>query len=287
MDEETQRLTDMHTGLCIHETWCRDKQAFLLSKGYMLPRRHLYPGWHPSRLEDGDRPYECEDGVSTHVVNARRMSDGRWVSLKRVSTGGLEPTIAIMLSSEPLSQDPWNHSVPVLDLITDNENPTISYLVMPALLRPDFEYVADVVDFVDQILEGLVFLHDAGVAHGDCTMANLMMDATDSKKKKYHLLPTQGRSRYHFLGYTTSSYFPPGKAPGLVVGTRGRDPEVPELSDSDPYDPFAVDIFIIGNLLRKEFVEHYTNLDFLKPLSSLATRSKPASRPSAVELLNI
>ena len=40
-----------------------------------------------------------------------------------------------------------------------------------------------------------------------------------------------------------------------VVGEDGRDQEVPELSDDIPYDPFKVDIFIIGNLFRRMFYD--------------------------------
>jgi hypothetical protein len=38
----------------------------------------------------------------------------------------------------------------------------------------------------------------------------------------------------------------------LVLGVAGRDQDVPELSNNVPYDPFKVDIFTIGNVLRGE-----------------------------------
>lgn len=44
----------------------------------------------------------------------------------------------------------------MLDVIQDDEDPSISYLVMPFLRLmndPPFEHVEEVVDFVDQILE--------------------------------------------------------------------------------------------------------------------------------------
>ena len=58
--------------------------------------------------------------------------------------------------------------------------------------------------------------------------------------------------KYYFVDYGISSYFQPGSLRELVVGTAGRDQDVPELSDNVPYDPFKVDIFTIGNVLRGE-----------------------------------
>jgi hypothetical protein len=58
--------------------------------------------------------------------------------------------------------------------------------------------------------------------------------------------------KYYYVDYGISSYFPPGSQRELVVGTAGRDRDVPELSKTVPYDPFKVDIFTIGNVLRGE-----------------------------------
>jgi hypothetical protein len=49
-----------------------------------------------------------------------------------------------------------------------------------------------------------------------------------------------------FVDHGISSSFPPGSQAWVVVGTEGRDQDVPELSDDVPYDPFKVDISTIG-----------------------------------------
>jgi hypothetical protein len=59
--------------------------------------------------------------------------------------------------------------------------------------------------------------------------------------------------KYYYVDYGISSYFPPGSRRELVLGIAGRDQDVPELSNNVPYDPFKVDIFTIGNVLRGEF----------------------------------
>jgi hypothetical protein len=58
--------------------------------------------------------------------------------------------------------------------------------------------------------------------------------------------------KYYFVDYGISSYFPAGSQRELVLGIAGRDQNVPELSKNVPYDPFKVDIFTIGNVLRSE-----------------------------------
>ena len=61
--------------------------------------------------------------------------------------------------------------------------------------------------------------------------------------------------KYYYIDFGISSYIPRDSKDKLVVGTLGRDQDVPELSSSVPYDPFKVDIFILGNVFRNEFRE--------------------------------
>ena len=94
--------------------------------------------------------------VYPHVIDATRISDGKLVTIKCLLTDGLEIRIALMLGTPPLSEDPINHSVPILDTFEDLTNPNVSYIVMP-LLRdfddPPFESVEDVFEFGEQLLE--------------------------------------------------------------------------------------------------------------------------------------
>lgn len=65
-------------------------------------------------------------------------------------------------------------------------------------------------------------------------------------------LPRTGAAiRYYFVDFGISTLFPPDQQARLVVGDEGHDQDVPELSSTVPYDPFKVDVFIIGNLFRK------------------------------------
>ncbi|OCH90635.1 hypothetical protein OBBRIDRAFT_819196 [Obba rivulosa] len=290
------------TLLSDEECW-RDRFELLRSRGYML-RTRLRPGWIPSWRLSGEDPDRCEDGVVSpgrkHLIDARRVSDESLVYIKRVKTGDLESKIATYLSSEGLSGDPRNHCVPILEMFEDPDDPAISYMVMPFLRpidEPQFELISEVLDFVDQIIEGLVFLHDHGVAHRDCAPKNLMMAADAMYPLGFHpimyrCLP-DGESvapylprykvgvKYYYIDFGISVYIPPDKHPKLVTGFLGRDREVPELSATVPYDPFKVDVFIIGNVLRKQFYEIFSNLSFFQPLIQHMTQADPTNRPTA------
>ncbi|EPT00389.1 hypothetical protein FOMPIDRAFT_1049710 [Fomitopsis schrenkii] len=286
-------------------SWTR-RQPFLQSRGYMLRPRYR-PGWVPSWRITGARPIDCEDSnvhVYPHVIDATRISDGKLVTIKCVTTGCLEMRIAMMLGMPPLSEDPTNHCVSLLDVFEDAANTNVSYIVMPFLRdfdNPPFECVEDVLDFGEQLLEGLAFLHKNGVAHRDCASPNIMMDGNPLFPQGFHpiydtSLPDghglswpMSRShfpvQYYYIDFSISVYIPPDVGPKLAVGVFGRDQDPPELSDVVPYDPFKLDVFILGNVFRKEFYDKYNNVGFLRPIAELMTRSDPDRRPDAAEAL--
>ena len=121
-------------------------------------------------------------------------------------------------------------------------------------------------------------MHEQGVAHRDCSMANILMDAErmyprgfhpihdmflpDAEIWAWHYSRLQVGVRYYFVDYGISSYFPPGQPRSLVSGDLGRDQDVPELSRTQPYDPFPVDIFTIGHVFRDELYEVRVRLSF-------------------------
>ncbi|KAI9438640.1 kinase-like domain-containing protein [Lactarius indigo] len=298
------RLGGPYQSLSPDEITWRDLQPFLESKGYML-RPRLRPGWSPSWLMTGTYWRRAEDSAPLphrpSLVDATRVADGKLVYIKRVQTNDQESRIAVMLSSY---EDPTNHSVPILDTFADDADGSISYIVMPFLRlvdEPPFYAIDEILDFADQLLEGLVFMHSKGVAHRDCSPKNIMMDATNMYPRGFHPVrsrylpdlsayaPVIPRSdvgvKYYFVDYGISSYFSPGSQARLVLGLDGRDQDVPELSDEVPYDPFKVDIFTIGNVFRQTFCDRYSNCGFFTPLVELMMQSDPADRPSAAQAL--
>ena len=68
-----------------------------------------------------------------------------------------------------------------------------------------------------------------------------------------------GGVKYYFIDFGISVHLPGDLRSKLVTGIDGRDRDPPELSDTQPYDPFKLDIFIIGNMFRREFREVSTS----------------------------
>ncbi|KAI0693498.1 kinase-like domain-containing protein [Cytidiella melzeri] len=285
------------------------KSDFLYSKGYLLRPRYL-DGWVPSWEKTGQRPQQCEDfhnlPLRPNLIDATRRSDGKLVYIKRVHTDSKELRIASSFSKQPLKDHPANHCVPVVDSFEDDDNPSISYLVMPFLRYtddPPFELVDDVLDVVDQLVEGIAFMHAEGVAHRDCAYKNLMMDGASLYPKGFHpvlsnFLPdarTKAKPyarftapqpvKYYFVDFGISESFAVDQTSRLVVGTDGLDADVPELSDSKPYDPFKVDIFILGNFFKQQIFNRYANVEFLASFVESMTALDPESRPDAAVVL--
>ena len=59
--------------------------------------------------------------------------------------------------------------------------------------------------------------------------------------------------KYYYVDFGISVHMKANET--TATGVLGRDREPPELSSDAPYDPFKLDIFIIGNVLRREFCD--------------------------------
>ena len=59
---------------------------------------------------------------------------------------------------------------------------------------------------------------------------------------------------YYFIDFGIAVRIPFGMDSKTTLGILGLDQDVPELSDTVPYDPFKVDIFILGNLFQNQFL---------------------------------
>jgi len=66
---------------------------------------------------------------------------------------------------------------------------------------------------------------------------------------------TIGGAKYYYADFGISVYIPEAVSPKLVTGILGRDRDPPESLRKRPYDPFKLDIFIIGNMFRQEFYQ--------------------------------
>ncbi|OCB92195.1 hypothetical protein A7U60_g417 [Sanghuangporus baumii] len=280
------------------EIWWRDRYSLFESRGYRL-RDRLRPGWVPSWKSNPKRhPEDHEDTASSHhplITHAARVSDGSNVIIKKIKRNNEEKSITVYLSS---LKDQKNHCVPIVDSFPDEADDDIEFLVMPLLRRfnsPSFRTVNEVIDFVKQTLERVAFIHSKNIAHRDCSDLNIMLDGTSmfpegfhpvrqimdrssTKLAKYRSRCNSPGVKYYFTDFGLSSRFDDMDSEHLVTGRRCQV-YVPELSDTIPYDPFAVDL--LGDVYKKNFVEKYSNAQFLKPLAESMTQMVPSERPKA------
>ncbi|KAI0037932.1 hypothetical protein FA95DRAFT_1506309 [Auriscalpium vulgare] len=293
------------------ELWWTKHRDWLATCGYTLRPRYQ-ADWTPSFTPDQDQD-DFEDGVSIYkpVLDATRIVNGveQFVILKRVPPrdGKEEVETFELLTSEPLASDPRNHTSPLLEVLQVPDEPEHRLLVMP-LLRlhddPKFETFGEAIAFFTQIFEGIQFMHEHHIAHRDCTHHNIMLDPTGMYSTPFHPIEqhmrrdwkgkakprrtrTQLRPRYLFIDFGLSrAYSPTDGDPPMDLPVRGGDKTVPEhVNYDDPCDPFAVDVYYLGNLIRTHFMMKYHGFSFMLPLVQDMVARDPSKRPKMDEVV--
>jgi len=121
------------------------------------------------------------------------------------------------------------------------------------------------------------------LSSSDCVRANLMMDADAMYPEGFHPIRTMYKAdysgyataiprstagvKYYFIDFGISVHIPEDVSPKLVTGRLGRDQTPPELSKStknQSYDPFKLDVYILGNMFKRELTD--VRISFSSPL---------------------
>ncbi|KAJ7767273.1 hypothetical protein B0H16DRAFT_1789366 [Mycena metata] len=293
-------------------------QPFLEEQGYMLRPRYK-PGWIAACISaKGEDTSRFEDSIPVWgaVLNAKRMSDGADVVLKIVQTTSMEVSIATFLTNCPGAE---KHTLPCLDLVPMPGDPHKSFMVSPRMrsctsLFPSIVTARDFHEFLRQMLEGLVFLHDNNIAHGGIDERHMVLDAsrlipggfhfanpstsdgithllqyTGNQSAPHYKTRTEaGPMKYYFIGFGGSIQFPSRDARELVTGVcRGyRRDLIPETSDTVPYDPFKVDVWSVADVVVGT-LKCYSGLDYLVPFVRKLRHRDPARRPDALNALKL
>ncbi|KAJ7028523.1 kinase-like domain-containing protein [Mycena alexandri] len=308
------------------EIFWRNLQPWLQQSGYTL-RPRFRRGWIPSWKIPGSDAHllVAEDSwglLRGQIMDAVRDADGLQVALKRVSKSKhpFEEGIHRFLSApgSEISQDPTNHCVPLLDVLQPPNDADLQILVMELLRKcdsPPFDTVGEVVDFFNQIFEGLQFMHKHLVAHRDCSSNNIMMtsrgmypdgfhpqyqtSSLDMKKSVTHSMTrTQRPPKYYFIDFGISVRLN-AEERRSALPIVGADQTVPEYQNDghvDPQDPFATDIYFLGNLIREEFLDGQSDpryqispgrvgFEFMRSLVTDMVNVDPTKRPTIDEVV--
>ncbi|KAI0794636.1 hypothetical protein C8Q74DRAFT_1366062 [Fomes fomentarius] len=137
--------------------------------------------------------------------------------------------------------------------------------------NPPFGTIGEALDFIDQ-----------SVRHHPVRLHYAPNNAHNASS----LLRIDNPVRYYYIDFGISYRFKEGSKP-MLLGRKGRNQQVPELSATVPYDAFEVDVYALGDVFAKEFVEvdKYYGLEKLQPLVDAMKRPNPPERVSAKDAL--
>lgn len=177
-----------------------------------------------------------------------------------------------LLNSEDL-EHPDNPSPPLYAVLSVPDDESLQILVMPFLRRfdsPPFETIGEVMEFCRQALYGLRFLHNNNIAHRFSTQfyrvqtrcsytsyrdphsQNIMLDPLNMYPKGFYT------GFAPFADHNAAFTFEHPDTPGSlkIPYIRGGDRDIPETLTKQQYaDPFASDVWWVGNLIKRELID--------------------------------
>ncbi|THU75945.1 hypothetical protein K435DRAFT_824664 [Dendrothele bispora CBS 962.96] len=297
------------------EFFWRDHASWLEEKGYRLRPRYR-PGWEPSWTSKTDDRFLFEDGYvakeTAHLMDALRVSDGLMVMIKKVKVSDpANPTREMRMNRLLCSglfsiDDPQNHCVPVYEILQVPESSEEYLFVIPFLEAwwPNWD-------------EGVRLLHRHNIAHNDIKHDNIMADHTPVYKHLMHpTVPerrydwrgeatrrslTRNPVKYYLIDFGSALQYDAQNGPAREDPGYGGDRTVPEFEThpDDPCDPYAVEVYRLGNLIRRflmstqrvykpaqvEDLKVNHAMDFMSDLVADMTQEDPSKRPSMDQVM--
>ncbi|KAJ7646825.1 kinase-like domain-containing protein [Roridomyces roridus] len=224
-----------------------------------------------------------------------------------------EDRVLEMLSSGPLASNPSDRCIQMMEILPVPDDPKFSVIVLPFLYRWNlipFSTVGEVVEFFSQVFEGLHFLHKNHIWHGDIKDNNILMDATPLLPGLAHpwrprltrnlASRTRFRNRlkhpvkYYLIDFDLSGVHDPSSGPPFMLTGYGGNRGVPEFAvQEQPCDPFPVDVYCLGNMIKVFFTEgdelyrseKIPGFEFIQSLVADMMKEDPAKRPNMDEVV--
>jgi hypothetical protein len=188
-------------------------------------------------------------------MDATRLSDGKYVTLKRInkSVHPHEVNIGLYFSSGPLISHAANYCVPICEVITLPDDADIVILVMPllrAFADPYFDTFGEAIDCFHQLFEVSSF-HTAtssieiSFCNRDCMNRNIVINPHKIYPESFHPMKTmfkrdfngfarhftrtQRPPKYYFIDCGLSRKYDPSETNPREIPILGGDKEIPEF----------------------------------------------------------
>ncbi|KAJ7748427.1 hypothetical protein B0H16DRAFT_1553380 [Mycena metata] len=279
-------------------------------------------------LVNGSETFLCEDAIplfATQLVDAIRVEDGAFVVLKLISKSvhPEEAEIFEYFSTPELVIRGFSACSPLLNALSPPDDEDKLIFVMKLMRKydsPRFNTFGEVVKFFRQMFEGMQFMHHHRVAHRDGNSNNIMMDGK-------HLFPPASTLNISAMNGVPRKGCSSSERPNTITGPSdllniilltsaypvssgqektlehtqswpfmGGDRSPREFGVLGKLDPFATDIYYLGNLIRREFLDvsrisalavaPKLGFEFMRPLVSDMVQSDPAKRPTIDEVVS-
>ncbi|KAK7689005.1 hypothetical protein QCA50_007696 [Cerrena zonata] len=182
---------------------------------------------------------------------------------------------------------PLNRVVPVLSLIRLQE-----WVLICQPYWGKFWYFRDEITHVQlwritlDLLEGLVFMHEWGVSHGDIHQGNILYNHSDIGPRQ-----TDPIFRVGYIDFGSAFVFPIDATDHTVTHAMAQTTppsgiKAPEQSlNEGSWDAYAADVYNLGAILKEEIAgEDFTLLD---DMIAQMTPEDPSKRITAKEALNM
>ncbi|KAJ3914612.1 kinase-like domain-containing protein [Lentinula edodes] len=292
-------------GLDESEEWWIGHFEYLKERGYMMRPRYR-PGWQPSYIPGSFGSLYAEDAQRTphpYVMDALRLSDSLMVALKLVKVSTGEDKLTMLFSDDDHNPDPHNHCVRILEVLPvpgEDAGKILVMVWMRNVIDPRFRTIGEAIQFFKEMIQGLQYMHRNNVAHRHCSLNNMAMEANSMFTRQYHPMAPKKRydwsggalhfsrtrrpPRYYLIDFGCSRMYDPSQPRPLEYSLKSGGYIPPEGLADIPCDPFATDVFFLGNLMRTSFLDVLSGFEFLRPLVSDMVADDPSKRPTMDEV---
>ncbi|KAJ3846558.1 hypothetical protein EV368DRAFT_88825 [Lentinula lateritia] len=288
-------------GLDESEEWWIGHFEYLKEHGYMMRPRYR-PGWQPSYIPGSFGSLYAEDAQRTpvrlhansvldetftycsqhpYIMDALRLSDSLMVALKLVKVSTGEDKLTMLFSDDDHNPDPHNHCVRILEVLPvpgEDAEKILVMVWMRNVMDPGFRTIGEAIQFFKEIIQVL---------------------SPMAPKKRYdwsgralHFSRTRCPPRYYLIDFGCSRMYDPSQPRPLEYSLKSGGYIPPEGLADIPCDPFATDVFFLGNLMRTSFLDGdptmrqpgVSGFEFLRPLVSDMVADDPSKRPTMDEV---